>query len=251
MFKNRYVAIGAMVLMAGAGWAHATTVFLDENFDGYADQAAFQAAWPVSGTASTVLNTDQSVSAPKSVQGLTTATRNIRNVGEIGFMNGSPETIIFRFDFYDSDSAASPYRQYAELVDGSPVGSGQLYAMGLNNNLLGNYYMARILGADGGSGTSAFFRLDGAGAPVRSTGWHTLEARITDTSVSYYVDSVLSKTVDISGLTDRSLDTVRVGSNLSSTRVAYFDNIHVELTPEPVTVTLLAMGALFLRRRMA
>jgi len=49
----------AGILWAGAGRA---AVFLNENFDGYADQAAFQVAWPINGTASTLLNTEQSVS---------------------------------------------------------------------------------------------------------------------------------------------------------------------------------------------
>ncbi len=77
--------------------------------------------------------------------------------------------------------------------------------------------MVRILGADGGAGTGAFFKLDDSGAPTRSVGWHTLEADISDNGVKYYVDSILSKTVNISSLTDRSLDTVKLGSNLSST----------------------------------
>src|ERR1041385_1827677 len=92
-------------------------VFLNENFDSYPDQASFQAAWPVNGTASTILNTEQSVSVSNSVKGLTTATRNGRSVGEIGFLNASTDTVIFRFNFYDSDASASPYRQYAELDD--------------------------------------------------------------------------------------------------------------------------------------
>src|SRR5437899_3338876 len=88
-----------------AGWAQAT-VFLDEHFDSYADQAAFQAAWPITGTAAVVLNTDQSVSPTKSVEALTTATRSGRNFGETLTLTGSSDLVIFRFNFYDSNGAA-------------------------------------------------------------------------------------------------------------------------------------------------
>lgn len=227
-------------------------VFLNENFDGYADQAAYVAAWPVNAT-TTLLSTEQAVSLSQSAKGLTTVSRNARNVGEIGFMNATTDVVTFRFDFYDISGTAT-YRQYAELDDGlAPSGGGQLFAMGLNNNLASSFYMARILGADGGAGVSAFFKLDDVGAPARTVGWHTLEARITDTSVDFLVDSILSKTVNIAALTDRSLDTVKVGSNLSSTQVAYFDNIFVSrsVVPEPGTFSILGigLGALILVRR--
>jgi hypothetical protein len=126
--------------------------------------------------------------------------------------------------------------------------------MGLNNNIASTSYMARILGADGGSGSGAFFKLDDAGAPARSTGWHLLEARISDNDVKFYVDTILSKTVNTSATTDRSLDTVKVGSNLSAGQVAYFDDVYVERTtvPEPASISVLALGTLIgLRRRRA
>ena len=101
------------------------------------------------------------------------------------------------------------------------------------------------------TGVSAFFKLDGGGV-VRSTGWHSLEADIGDSSVSYYVDGILSKTVDISALTDRSLDTVKIGSNLTSTSAAYFDDVYVErlTVPEPSVLSFGLMGGIwFLARR--
>jgi len=247
--RTRILLPIAISLFALSGQA---AVFLDEHFDSYADQTAFQTAWPINGTASTVLNSSQSVSPNQSVEGLTTATRNAFSIGEVGFLNASSDVVIFRFSFYDSAGSAGAYRQYAELDDtAAPSGSGQLFAMGLNNNIASTFYMARILGGDGGAGVSAFFKLDGAGAPTRTTGWHTLEADIGDTSVNYYVDGILSKTVDISGLTDRSLDTVKVGSNLSATQVAYFDDIHVERSsvPEPTVAGLgLLAGAIMALR---
>lgn len=219
-------------------------VFLNENFDSYADQAAFVAVWSANATTAT-LSTEQAVSLNQSVKGLTTASRNAISIGEVGFLNSTTDTVVFKFDFYDVSGTAT-YRQYAEIDDSlTPSSGGQLFAMGLNNNITSSHYMARILGADGGTGSGAFFKLDGVGAPVRSIGWHTLEARISDNTVDYYVDTILSKSVNISALTDRSLDTVKVGSNLSSTQVAYFDNVYVArvaVAPEPATGALLGIG---------
>jgi hypothetical protein len=248
--KTVGLLLGASCFVTTSSFA---TVFLNEHFDSYPDQATFQTTWAINGTASTVLNSAQSVSPNQSVEGLTTATRNVLTIGEVGSLNGSSDTLIFRFNFYDSNGSAAAYRQFAELDDTTaPTLSGQLFAMGLNNNISSTFYMARILGGDGGSGVGAFFKLDGAGAPTRTTGWHTLEADITDNSVRYYVDSILSKTVDISGVTDRSLDSVKVGSNLSATQVAYFDDIYVErlTAPEPSMAAFgLLAGALTLLRR--
>jgi hypothetical protein len=244
MKKHLFIAVAA-ACSALAPVLSQAQVFLNENFDSYADQAAFQAAWAANATTAT-LSTEQAVSLSQSVKGLTTTTRNARSVGEVGFLNGTADTVVFRFDFYDSNGAAAAYRQYAELDDTiTPGSAGQLFALGLNNNIASSSYMARILGADGGAGVSAFFKLDDAGAPARSTGWHSLEARITDNAVSFYVDSILSKTINTSTLTDRSLDTVKVGSNLSSGQVAYFDNVYLEriVVPEPGVLSLAVLGA--------
>jgi len=250
------VASVALFLSAHSGQA-AATIFLDEHFDSYVDQSAFTNAWPaLNGTTvapSTILVNTQSVSPSQSVEGLLTATRNQRSVGEVGFLNGSTDLVIFRINFYDSAGSAAAYRQFCELDDSaSPTSSGQLYALGLNNNISSTNYMARVLGFDGGNGSGAFFALNDPGAPARSTGWHSLEADIGDNTVQYYVDGILSKTINISALTDRSLDTVKLGSNLTSTQVAYFDDVYVARVtvpePSPLALSLLAGFGLVAKR---
>jgi hypothetical protein len=248
--KISSVFVGAALIASSAG----ATVFLNENFDGYANQAAFDAVWTPVTTAAT-LSLAQSASPSQSVLAGTAAQRSLRTVAEIGTLTGSSDIVDFRFNFYDSNGTAPAYREYAELDDSAaPTGSGQLFAMGLNNNLTSSSYMARILGGDGGAGVSAFFKLDGAGAPTRSTGWHTLEARIGDNQVDYYVDNILSKTVNISTVTDRSLDTVKLGSGITSGSAAYFDDVYVErLTPVPepsvIALAALTFAGLLARRR--
>lgn len=245
-------------------------VLVNENFDGYADQAAFQAAWPVVGALpSGALSTAQSVSGPNSIfnVGTTVATDAMRNsfsFTESGAASAL-SSITFSFDFYDGNAAASPYRSHSNLQDGTAPGSyGQLIAMGLNNNQTsaangGNYYMARILGYNpnetGATTAGSFFKLNDGLAPLRSTGWHNLAVVITDLDFKFYVDGILSETVAQGGLL-RSYDHIRLGSGLSNGgNDSYFDNVRVEVVsvPEPGTATLLGVGLAgfiaFLRRR--
>ncbi len=233
-------------------------LLVNENFDGYADQAAFQAAWPVVGALpSGTLTPAQAVSAPNSIfnVGTTTAAAAMRNqhtFTETGVASAFA-SITFSFDFFDGNAAASPYRSHANLQDSTgPTSYGQLIAMGLNNNQTsaangGNFYMARILGytsTDTSATSGSFFKLNDVGAPVRSDGWHNLAVVISDLDFKFYVDGLLSKTVVQTG-TLRSYEHIRLGSGLSNAGVdSYFDNVRVEVTPvpEPSIAALFGIG---------
>lgn len=248
--------------IASIGTFANAAILLQDNFDSYADQAAFQAAWPAVGAQpSGTLSTAQAASSPNSVLiGLGTATadspRNGRSFAESGLP--SPTNVIrFSFDFFDSDAAAAPYRNFANLQDSTAAsGSGQLIALGLNNTLSaagGNYYHARILGFNSG----AFFKLDDGGAStLRSTGWHNLAVEISDTNFTFFVDGILAKTVP-NTYTLRSYDHVRLGAGFTSARIAYYDNVLVQTfdpteIPEPSTIALTGLalvGLTFAARR--
>jgi hypothetical protein len=272
--------------LAGSGLAasHAATI-LSDNFDSYADQAAFEAAWPAIGTVaplSAVLSTAQAVSPTQSIQAPGTATtgqnRNQRIFGEIGTL-AIGDTLTWSFDFYDSAPTGSPQRNFSNLQDSTAPGStNQLVSMGLNNNQTGpnsggQFYMARILGytvpttadPDGGpaesvGGAGAYFKLNDFSVGARTLGWHNLKAVLTTddgvaTDYAFYVDNVLAEKVsDVGGAgTLRSYDNIRIGSGLSNgSTEAFFDNMSVEYVPEPATAALAflaSLGFIAARRR--
>ncbi len=122
---------------------------------------------------------------------------------------------------------------------------------------LNTFYACRVAFAPGAN----WFILNGPGAPTRSTGWHELSAVFTDTAIEFYVDGVNALS-DVamsyaSAAGAISFDRVTVGSGLSSANgVGYYDNVRVEVIPEPSTIGLSVLGGLSLlawisRRRMA
>jgi len=282
MRKSTYMpALAVGSVLAWAGLAQGL-VIVNDSFDTYANQAAFEAVWAPVGT-SGQLSTEQASSAPQSAKmpGSTTVTyRNRRTFAETGPIS-TTQQIIWSFDFWDNGTSLnpSPARNYSNLQDTTaPGGTNQLVAMGFNNNQGGTvsggqFFMARILGytpsavdPDGGpdeaaAGTTsgAFFKLNDFGTGLRNAtaGWRNLKVIIsTDNGLSsdyaFYVDGVLAERVSnlSTAATFRSYDNITLGSGVTNAGVnAYYDNMYLEYTPEPATVGLLTLGGLLLRRR--
>ncbi len=263
-FAPLLLALSLSLTLAAAASA---TVVLSDNFDGYADQAAFQVAWPAIGTVaptSAVLSTAQSVSPTQSIQVPGTATssqsRNRRTFTDTPLLTVGDQ-LVWSFDFYDSAPTASPARNYSNLQDTTgPTATNQLIAMGFNNNQTGansggQFYMARILGytvpttadPDGGAtesvgGAGAFFKLNDFSTGARSLGWHNLKVVLTtddalSTDYLFYVDNVLAEKVSNIGTAAslRQYDNIAIGSGLSNASTeAFFDNMYLEFIPAAV-----------------
>ena len=252
--------IGSALLPSAQYATGQTTIFFD-NFDGYADQAAFAAAWNVglSGGGAT-LSTAQSFSSPQSIlqPASSTGYASGHDITPTSGLNTAPLT--WSFEFYDTTQAAN-LRQFATIRDNSPA-LAQLVAIGAYSDTtltknpytglsvtaadLNTYYAARIAFAPGPN----WFILNGPGAPTRTTGWHELKAVFFDTTVEFYIDGVNALT----GLTMSyaasagaiTFDRVTVGSGVSSANGAgYYDNVLVQI-PEPSAIALLGVGGLAL-----
>jgi hypothetical protein len=160
------------------------------------------------------------------------------------------------------------YRNPDSLV--FETGTGQLIGMGMNNNQLGGqsggqYYMGRVLGydprnapapstppadPDGGpeeavGGSGAYFKMNdfstgtgtGPGSrPPTTADWHNFKVEVTtDDGLSqdyaFYVDDQLAERVSNVGTSLRQYNVIRIGSGLSSTVDAYYDNVKLEFIP--------------------
>ncbi len=268
----------ALLAVTGCLSTASAALIVSDNFDGYADQAAFQAAWPAIGTVaplSAELSIAQSSSAPQSIRVPGTVTssqsRNRRSFAESGTIDLT-HRIVWSFDFFDILPTNAPSRNYSNLQDLiAPSGTNQLVAMGFNNNQTGansggQFYMARILGynvdgadadvladpdPDGGPtesavGSGAFFKLNDFGAGARSIGWHNLKVVMStndglSTDYAFYVDSVLAERVSNVGTAAsiRSFDNIVLGSGVSNASTeVFFDNVRLEYVPEPTTFAL-------------
>src|SRR6185436_21016480 len=98
--KAAVLAIALICLVSRASAA----ILLSDNFDSYADQAAFNAAWPnvASPNARGTLTNLQAVSLPNSVNYQTSAQRNERTFTESGTPTAA-NPITFSFDFFDTN----------------------------------------------------------------------------------------------------------------------------------------------------
>ena len=271
--KSLCVTGVAVSLLAPCSQA-AVVVF--DNFDGYANQAAFEAVWAPIGTlapTSAELSVAQASSGPNSIRvpgtGSNGQYRNRLTFAETGSLT-TVNLISWSFDFYDGAPTGSPQRNFANLQDTTgPTGTGQLIAMGFNNNQTGansggQFYMARILGytvpttadPDGGptesvGGAGAFFKLNDFGVGARSLGWHNLRVDITtddglSADFAFYVDGLLAELVSNVGTAAsfRSYDNITIGSGLSNgSTEAFFDNMSLSVVvPEPSILSMMVMG---------
>lgn len=222
---------------------------LSDNFDSYANKAAFDAVWTPSVGAGLGLNTAEFVSSPNSVKNTATATSIAAQSRRFLSTAAPGNNFSFEFNFYDYN-AANNVRDYGMLYarSGSDwTGSlFQLIAIGKYNTGTATRYYGRVafesttyvLGDGAGPLLSGgWFQLNAA----NSIGWHT--ARVVGmpdslnpgkTRLEFFIDNSLAGSVSNLGYQDYNW--VVLGSGLSSTGgFISFDNVVVTV-PEPSSV---------------
>jgi hypothetical protein len=150
------------------------------------------------------------------------------------------------------------------LPNGGTTASGtlsQLFAIGKHNSVTAPsevFAVTKYQGRSLSGSLVGFFNLNGPGSPNRSIGWHkfTVERLADNTTINFYVDDILSRTV--TGTTAQSWDTIVIGPGLGTQAGnAWIDGVQVSdgtIIPEPSTLVLAALGligALTSRRRLA
>ncbi len=239
------------------------SAWLFDNFESYANQAQFQAAWPsfaLNGT-SLILVQDFGYSSAHSVRGVVPSNRqyfNYRNLDSFTQYNAA-NGVTFEIHLYDSDiTQPGSYgaRNFVSLyaydeADGSegmppyagaPTKNQQaVVSLGLCETYTRTgYYAFRLLYG----GLNKWYATD----TPRSVGWHDMKMVMDTAGASVYVDGVLDAYVGWSYGTRHNFDGVVLGSGLTSCGYdVTFDDIRV--TPEPATLLLLVVGRLMLGRR--
>lgn len=233
-----------------------------DNFDSYANQAAFNSVWAVdTGVAGTLaLRTDISYSAPNAIsQSTTAATRLWTSLGSS--IQGS--LLDFSYEFYYTGNGTRDFAQvYSRAGTAWTSGLNGALSFGTFNTTTAGRYSARFTsatpanGAIFGDGATIISTSDTTGwfalAGTRTTGWHLMEVRgAVDTAhtgraiYSFYVDGVLGGSV--ANAPDSAFGFgVLGGANSTGTGtavdVARYDNFSVSAIPEPSTIALSLLG---------
>jgi hypothetical protein len=250
----------AALLVGFGSWQSTSraTPIVSEDFESYADTVALGGVWSLGdGTLDSVLgNPGNSLSHPGTSGSFTGG--NTNSIGFAAAAPGAGETLIFSADIYD-DAGSSNERNTAGL---RAAAGANIIELGHYNQ--GSHYSYRtVLFAGGDTGWQGFTGVvDDGGSPILNApvaGWHRYSAEVTTAGVTLSLDLNSDGNINATAfvpvvLNPAGFDIIRLGgpSDFSSAGGGVnFDNINLELVPEPSSIVLLSMAGLALvaRRR--
>ncbi len=240
MKKLAILMVLAIAPMASAAWV--------DNFDSYADQAALDAVYTqmypaVPMMLDTTLSNSPSNSIHPGAANVNYTVRMYKNFGEeLAGSDAAPLEV--KFMTYMTDATDWWCREYIEMrgYSGSGYNDGdlqELIAQGATSSEVDtSKYYVRTLTGDG---------KENADVARIADEWVELKALIKTSTVEYYVNGVLA--ADSPRDPSYTFDCVVIGSGLSSRVDVNFDDLSIQVIPEPASLALLALGGFALIRR--
>ncbi len=251
-----------VIILAASGLTLGARADFFDNFDNYANQAAFNSIWAAD-TGGTVLSLQSttSFSAPNAIAQSTTVAARVNHL----FAGVQGNVLDFSFQFYDSGGS----RDFAQLYSRS----GTTWTSGLNGALsFGSFnttqsgkYAARFTsatpanGAIFGDGATIISSSDTTGwfatSITRANGWHLMEVigsvdpnNASKDKLMFYVDGVLGGS--IANAPDYAFNfAVLGGANSTAVPGSAYDNFSVSTIPEPAALAFSILGGLALAIR--
>jgi hypothetical protein len=223
---------------------------LCDDFEGYADQTAFQVDYEAVNFVSApnktihILNsqTNSTPAGANSLMSLSTAQyRTTRKGNPFAGVQGTNDTpAVFNVSIYDP-TAAEGTDEWASAINWTTLGGGAdffLAEIGMATNTFTSgpetHYQGRLIG----NGGPSWFQLDQFDGPTRSIGWHAFTMVFKGPAppltaghrVDFYVDGLLArKNMVLSE--DTLLVTPLIGSGQTSSDGTWYDDYCVQLGP--------------------
>lgn len=253
MAKTRFLVFLFLIAWEAVGAAARAAVIIQDDFESYADTVMLNAVWPkgVGTDSDSFLEAGfNGPSLPGNQCVAITTAAGRRDYSFTPTLLAAGEYLVWAFDFEDRVGSSSTGRQYGQLLSNNASSGGalnELIAVGQYNTVTkpgqvysSSKYQARVAFAPG----QGWFNLN----TNRSVGWHRFEVRIYQSgTVDFYVDGQ----PDTLGLPHVGTwwREARIGSGLSSTAAARYDNYLLQVLPEPAAALRLSVGFLLQGRR--
>jgi len=238
--KSLIGLLSGLLIFGMAAAASATTIsYWEDDFESYANQAAFDAAWLIVGGTQPTWSSDQSTSPTHSIlEPAGSPGRVISATTYADTINGSDaQPLVLEYDIYINPNDLTSSRRYVEMRQS--VGVLSIFAIGLSN--LGGLDNTKF----GFRNQFTWTQL----AANRLAGWNHVMAQIDTQKIHITINNDPTESFFRNSVDD--FGTLFLGSGFSNNTVepfngfTYIDNLSVSVAepiPEPATMLLLGTG---------